>query len=437
MGLPCVVFVMTALNLSPYASVSSFSVGPASRRNCWIQGKGHLQLLVHCQVALQSRCARVRPTGGVGERQLLAGLQTPDILSLTFCQADGWEGVSWWFKMFASPFTNKARHLFLCLWGRGRVIFNPGTQGTVFPGLRVRMAVWLLSENRERAGTQGKTGRTEGQIQSGRAGMEARGRENVTRRWKWTVRRLQTRSETVHSRGAESASGPPSCAVLASLFRARRARFAEPQSALLNVCPFAGPLPWRAAARLDFGSFPVHPVAFWRSFRKAVCFSGNGAAGNCTRAFISPGRRPWNGRAVPRMRLAAAFLGVAKWAPTRLHGVELFWCVAPVALIPEPPAAGQGVGSSGVGLRHLGFLFFVSATADFDKPLKLRIHRVRRAARQGQGARHRHICASCSTKDYRRREWGSVCSEPEWRVAVPGGSARHMSLSTGITWGPC
>lgn len=78
--------------------------------------------------------------------------------------------------MFASPFTNKARHLFLCLWGR--VIFNPGTQGTVFPGLRVRMAVWLLSENRERAGTQGKTGRTEGQIQSGRAGMEARGREN-------------------------------------------------------------------------------------------------------------------------------------------------------------------------------------------------------------------------------------------------------------------
>lgn len=108
------------------------------------------------------------------------------------------------------------------------------------------------------------------------------------------------------------------------------------------------------------------------------------------------------------MRLAAAFLGVAKWAPTRLHGVELFWCVAPVALIPEPPAAGQGVGSSGVGLRHLGFLFFVSATADFDKPLKLRIHRVRRAARQGQGARHRHICASCSTKDYRRRECGGL-----------------------------
>lgn len=114
------------------------------------------------------------------------------------------------------------------------------------------------------------------------------------------------------------------------------------------------------------------------------------------------------------MRLAAAFLGVAKGAPTRLHDVELFWCVASVALVPEP-LPGQGVGSSGVGFRHLGFLFFVSATADFDKPLKLRIHRVRRAAWQGQGVRHRHICASCSTKDYRRREWGAVCSELEWK----------------------
>lgn len=68
-------------------------------------------------------------------------------------------------------------YLFLCLWGW--VVFNPGTQGTVFPGLRVRMAVCLLSANGERedAGENWEDRRASPEREGGNGSWRLRERE--------------------------------------------------------------------------------------------------------------------------------------------------------------------------------------------------------------------------------------------------------------------
>lgn len=233
------------------------------RRNCWIKGNGHLQLWIYCRIAPQSSCANLhshqRRWGVPGAPQACRHLI---LLVLMFCQSDGCEMVSRWFKMFTFLFTNEVGHLFVCLWGW--VVFNPGTLGQFSRAWESGWQCWFcqkIGKGRMRGGKLGRPKNKSGTVEKE---WKLEFERMITRRWKGVAKRLQTRSEKIHLLNVESKFGIHYCAGQVSPLQLHCSCFVELELALVNIVSGASSV--ESTHKTGLQEFSCLPSCFLKFF---------------------------------------------------------------------------------------------------------------------------------------------------------------------------